>query len=55
MCFSPTLRDSPLPPANYPYVITSDTGKILSKMVGNSTSKPLNSTPNELPCITVEW
>ena len=24
-------------------------------MVGNSASKPLNSIPNELPCITVEW
>ena len=29
--------------------------KKLSKMAGNSASKPLNSTPNELPCITVEW
>ena len=29
--------------------------KKLSKMVGNSASKPLNSTPNELPRITVEW
>ena len=24
-------------------------------MVGNSASKPLNSTPNELTCITVDW
>ena len=24
-------------------------------MAGNSASKPLNCTPNELPCITVEW
>ena len=29
--------------------------KKLSKMAGNSASKPLNCTPNELPCITVEW
>ena len=29
--------------------------KKLSKMEGNSASKPLNSTPNELPCINVEW
>ena len=29
--------------------------KKLSKMAGNSASKPLNSTPNELPYITVEW
>ena len=29
--------------------------KKLSKMAGNSASKPLNSTLNELPCITVEW
>ena len=29
--------------------------KKLSKMAGNSASKPLNSTPNELTCITVEW
>ena len=31
------------------------TGKKLSKMAGNSASKPLNCTPNELPCTTVEW
>ena len=24
-------------------------------MASNSASKPLNSTPNELPCVTVEW
>ena len=39
--------------ANHPYVITCGTGKKLSKMAGNSASKPLNCTPNELPCITV--
>ena len=48
------LYGSPPPPANHPYVITYGTGKS-TKMAGNSASKPLNSTPNELPCITVEW
>ena len=42
-------------PSQPPYVITCGTGKKLSKMAGNSASKPLNSTPNELLCITVEW
>ena len=56
VCFSPPLsRGSPPPPANHPYEITCGTGKKLSKMAGNSASKPLNCTPNELPCITVEW
>ena len=54
VCFSLPLRGSPPPPANHPYVITCGTGKKLSKMAGNSASKPLNSTPNELPCITVK-
>ena len=40
---------------NHTYVISCGTGKILSKKAGNSASKPLNSTPNESPCITVEW
>ena len=30
-------------------------GKKLSKMVGNSASKLLNSAPNKLLCINVEW
>ena len=57
MCvFSPSLHtNSPLPPSNHPYVITRGTGKKPSKMAGNSAIKPLQSTPNELPCITVEW
>ena len=55
VCFSLPLRGSSPPPANHPYVITCGTVKKLSKMAGNSPSKPLNSTPNELPCITVEW
>ena len=45
MCFPPPLCGSP---ANHLYVITCGTGKKNSKMAGNSTSKPLNSTPNEL-------
>ena len=53
VCFSPPLCGSPPPPANHPYEITCGTGKKLSKMAGNSASKPLNCTPNELPCITV--
>ena len=53
VCFSLPLHGSSSPPANHPYVITYDTGKKLSKMAGNSASKPLNSTPIELPCITV--
>ena len=29
--------------------------KKLSKMVGNSASKPSKRTPTELPCITIDW
>ena len=52
VCFSPPLRGSPPPPANHPYGITCGTGKKLFKMAA---SRPLNSTPNELPYITLEW
>ena len=55
MCFAPPLHGSSPPPANHPYVITCFTGKKLSKILSNLASKPLNSTPYELPCIAVEW
>ena len=57
VCFSLPLRGSPPYPANHmhPYVITYGTGKKLSKMAGNLDSKPMNSTPNELTCVTVDW
>ena len=45
----------PTPPTNHPYVITCGIGEKLSKMAGNSTSKPMKSIPNKLPCITVDW
>ena len=54
VCFSLPLCGSPPPLTNHPYVITCGTGKKLSKMAGNSASKPMNSTPNESPCITGE-
>ena len=65
-CFSSPLCGPPLPLANHPYVITCGTGKKLSKVVGNSVSKPLKSTPNkytkytkytieEYTKYTIEW
>ena len=53
--FSPPLRGSPPPPTNHPYVFTCGTGEKLSKMAGNSASKPSNRAPAELPCITIDW
>ena len=50
--FSPPLRGSPPRPTNHPYVFTCGTGKKLSKMAGNSASKPSKRAPAELPCIT---
>ena len=52
MCFS---RHFVAPDYNHPYVITCRISKKQSKIVGNSASKPLKNTPNELPCITVDW
>ena len=42
--FSPPFRGSPPPPANLPYVITCSAGEKLSKMAGNSASKPSKRT-----------
>ena len=45
----------PPPLTNHPYVFTCGTGEKLSKMVGNSASKPSKRAPAELPCITIDW
>ena len=53
--FSPPLRGSPPPPTNHIYVITCSTVEKLSKMAGNSASKPMKGAPPKLPCITIDW
>ena len=45
---------SPPPPNNHLYEITYVIGKKPFNMVDNSASKPLESTPIELPCITID-
>ena len=55
---SPPLRGSPPPPTNpHPYICNHlwYWWKKLSKMAGNSASKPSKRTPTELPCISIDW